>query len=230
VLRRIRSFRPGHSTAVAYLALFVALGGSSYAALRVTSRNVPRDALTGADIRNLTGADVRNESLGSRDIRGLLASDFQAGQLPGGRGPQGPMGPQGPEGPEGPEGPRGPEGPSASASFSSFGGSGSLFTQDVDAAELDLPAGSYLLYGNATFFQSGAGQQLSLMGPIELVDDGTVSLNCYVEGSTDDPAATCQLPGSGTEFIDKGSVEPVGTGSISYKDADIGAIELSSIN
>lgn len=56
----VRSYRPSHATVVAYLALFVALGGSSYAALKVTGRNVPKDALSGADIKNLTGRDVRS--------------------------------------------------------------------------------------------------------------------------------------------------------------------------
>lgn len=48
---------------VATLALVVGLGGTSYAALRITGKNVPRDALTGADIQKLTGRDVTNNSL-----------------------------------------------------------------------------------------------------------------------------------------------------------------------
>src|SRR5215210_5932172 len=85
---------------MATFAVFVALGGSSYAALRVTSRNVPKDALTGADIKNLTGRDVRNNSLTGADVKNLgsgdvangrlLAEDFAPGQLPRGeRGPEG---------------------------------------------------------------------------------------------------------------------------------------------
>jgi hypothetical protein len=100
VLSKPRSYRPSHATVVAYLALFVALGGSSYAALRVTSRNVPKDALTGADIKNLTGKDVHNNSLTGADVKNLgsgdvangrlLAEDFAPGQLPA--GPPGPPG------------------------------------------------------------------------------------------------------------------------------------------
>jgi hypothetical protein len=47
--------------------VFIALGGTSYAALRITGKNVPKDALTGADIKNLTGKDVRNNSLTGAD-------------------------------------------------------------------------------------------------------------------------------------------------------------------
>ena len=77
-------FRSGLSYAnvMATVAVFVALGGSSYAAIQVTSRNVPKNALTGADIKNLTGKDVRNNSLTGDDVKRLRARDFVAGELP----------------------------------------------------------------------------------------------------------------------------------------------------
>jgi hypothetical protein len=104
------------------LALFVALGGSSYAAITVTSKNVPRDALTGADIKNLTGKDVSNNSLTGADVKNgsLLGADFQAGQIPAGA--QGPPGPQGPTGPQGPKGDQGPPGPSTGAAGGALSG------------------------------------------------------------------------------------------------------------
>jgi hypothetical protein len=89
-------FRPRftYANVMATVAVFIALGGSSYAALRVTGANVPKDALTGADIKNLTGKDVKNNSLTGADVKnlasgdvrdgGLLAADFAAGQLPRG--------------------------------------------------------------------------------------------------------------------------------------------------
>ena len=92
---------------MATVAVFVALGGSSYSALTVTGRNVPKDALTGADIKDLTGRDVTNNSLTGQDIKGLAGADiadgtlrlndFAAGQVPK-DGPQGPQGPRGPAG------------------------------------------------------------------------------------------------------------------------------------
>lgn len=94
---------------MATVAVFIALGGSSYAALRVTGKSVPKDALTGADIKNLTGKDVRDNTLTGADVRkltsadvadgGLLAEDFGPGQLPA--GPQGLRGVPGPAGPPG---------------------------------------------------------------------------------------------------------------------------------
>jgi len=52
--------KPSHSTVVAYLALFVALGGSAYAVSKIDS----------GDIRNhsIKGKDVASETLGRRQI------------------------------------------------------------------------------------------------------------------------------------------------------------------
>jgi hypothetical protein len=56
---------------VALLALFVALGGGAYAALRIKSRDVVNNTLRTQDVRNneLRGKDVRNRSLGAADVR-----------------------------------------------------------------------------------------------------------------------------------------------------------------
>ena len=86
-----RARRPSHAVVVAYLALFVALGGNSYAAISITGKNVKNNSLTGRDIKNLGTADIKNRS--------LLSQDFKVGQLPvGAPGPAGPAGPRGPQG------------------------------------------------------------------------------------------------------------------------------------
>ena len=66
----MRLTRPQPALVVALLALFVALGGTSYAALTVTGANVRNGSLTGTDIKNgsLRGGDVRNGSLSAGDL------------------------------------------------------------------------------------------------------------------------------------------------------------------
>ena len=98
---KLRS-RLTYANVMATIAVFLALGGTSYAALTITSKNVRNESLTSADLKNnsIKSADVRNGS--------LLARDFKAGQLPA--GPQGPQGPQGAKGDAGPEGARGATG------------------------------------------------------------------------------------------------------------------------
>lgn len=87
---------------VAYLALFVALGGTSYAAVKVTGTQVVDGSLT--------GKDIRDGSLQARDIKkgSLRANLFARGQLPGGSVAGGPQGPQGPKGDTGATGATGP--------------------------------------------------------------------------------------------------------------------------
>ncbi len=111
----IARIRANYANVVATAALFVALGGTSYAAITISGRNV-RDS-------SLTGADVKNSSLTSLDVkdRSLVASDFKLGQLragsqglPGTNGEPGGPGPQGPKGDTGATGAPGPTGlPSA---------------------------------------------------------------------------------------------------------------------
>lgn len=80
------------TTVLAAAALFVALAGSSTAAVdKVTA------LITGAQIKNgsVTGADVKNKSLTAADIKGRL------------RGPRGIRGPAGAAGAQGPPGAQG---------------------------------------------------------------------------------------------------------------------------
>jgi hypothetical protein len=71
-----------YANVVATLALFIALGGSSYAALTVTGKSVRNGSLTGKDVKrnSLTGRQVREARLGAvprarnaRRVGGLTA-------------------------------------------------------------------------------------------------------------------------------------------------------------
>jgi hypothetical protein len=109
----MRKPTPKYANVTATLALFVALGGTSYAAATISSADVQNGSLRSVDIKNeslksqdvdngsLTGSDVKNGSIKSSDVdnASLLAADFKPGELPA--GPQGPQGVQGPQGPAG---------------------------------------------------------------------------------------------------------------------------------
>jgi Collagen triple helix repeat (20 copies) len=108
VAARVRLPRP--STALALVALAVALGGTGYAATLL-----PVGSVGTAQLKNgaVVSTKVKNHS--------LRAVDFASGQLPAGeRGPAGAQGPQGPAGAAGPQGPAGLAGPKGDA-----GGQGS---------------------------------------------------------------------------------------------------------
>jgi hypothetical protein len=90
---------------VACLALLVALGGTSVAAVSQLARNsVGTPQLRAGAVTN---PKIANNAINSAKVRprSLLRSDFAAGQLPAG-----PVGPQGPAGPAGPAGAAGPAG------------------------------------------------------------------------------------------------------------------------
>lgn len=99
--------RPSHATVVAYMALFIALGGVSYAAITlpinsVGSKQIKRGAVKNSDLGKsaVTTGKVKDGS--------LLAIDFEPGQLvagaPGATGPQGPQGAPGTNGTNGTNG------------------------------------------------------------------------------------------------------------------------------
>ena len=81
--------RNRHATVVAYLALFVALGGSAYAVTKITSKQIKNNTIKSIDVKD----------------RSLLSQDFKPGQLPAGaQGPKGDTGPPGQNGTNGTDG------------------------------------------------------------------------------------------------------------------------------
>lgn len=87
-----------HATVVAYLALFVALGGTAYATVGLARNSVKSIHIAPGEVK---AADLGANAVTSAKVKdgSLLTADFKAGQLPA--GPQGPEGPAGPQGPAG---------------------------------------------------------------------------------------------------------------------------------
>lgn len=136
-LRRHLTF----ANVVACLALFVALGGASYAALKLPKESVDTEALK--------KAAVTPEKLSGKAKQGMT----------GPRGPQGQAGAAGPQGASGPTGPPGEPGPSAVYAYSHK--EEVAMTPFNDAAgSLPVPAGSYAIQA----------ELLATSTPNELVD------------------------------------------------------------
>jgi len=115
-MNRLIRHRPSPAMVVACLALLVALGGTSVAAVQALAPNsvgtaqLRANAVTAAKIknRNVTGAKLAFNAVTGATVRNrsLSAADFIASSLP--VGPQGPAGAAGPAGPAGPAGTIGP--------------------------------------------------------------------------------------------------------------------------
>jgi hypothetical protein len=119
------------------VAVFVALGGSSYAAITLNNNSVTSKHIANGAVKR---PDIGRSAVNSAKVAdgSLLGADFQAGQLPA--GPQGPVGPQGSKGERGDKGDKGSPGVSgheileASTAHSSFD-SKSTFAQCPTGSE-----------------------------------------------------------------------------------------------
>jgi hypothetical protein len=88
---------------IGLLALFIALGGTSYAAVSLSANSVGARELKNQAVG---AAEIKDGSIMKRDLRERLYESLRGGG--GGAGATGPAGPQGPPGPAGPaEGPAG---------------------------------------------------------------------------------------------------------------------------
>ena len=80
--------RPSHSAIAAYLALFLSLGATAWAAATIGSGDVANNSLKSVDLKNNAGvktADVGNGTLGGPDIRNnsLGGGEFRANSIGG---------------------------------------------------------------------------------------------------------------------------------------------------
>ena len=130
---RVLSYRPSAAMIVALVALFVAMGGTTYAVKRlpkasVGSKQIKKNAVTSTKVKN-----------GS-----LRAGDFKKSGLP--------KGAQGPAGPAGATGARGP-----SNAFSTFRApSVNVPVTATVVAQLNVPAGSYVVIAKGVPFEGDA--------------------------------------------------------------------------
>jgi hypothetical protein len=133
----LRRFKLSPATVIACIALAIALGGTSYAAVTV----LPRNSVTTVQVKDFS----------------LLSRDFKRGQIPTGpRGPagaQGTAGPTGPAGLPGPIGPPGPVGPAGTTNvkWALVKGDATVITQSGGITVTSHSAGTYILD-----FSSGA--------------------------------------------------------------------------
>jgi hypothetical protein len=159
VFNRITSHLRGN--AIAYLALFTALGGTSYAAITLAPGSVTSKALANGAVTN---SKLAVHSVGERNLAKsqLTAADFKPGALQralglktgaagpagvtGGLGQTGPAGPTGATGAGGPMGPAGHDG-SASVALRARG-TGSVTAAHGSSVNVPLTGASWTQAGN----------------------------------------------------------------------------------
>jgi hypothetical protein len=173
-----------YANVMATIAVFVAVGGSSYAALRVGSKQIVNNSVRSADIRNndVRGKDVRNNTLTGADVRdlasgdvtngGLLAEDFAPGQLPAG-----------PPGPPGRDGVNGAANVTYRRTVSGTAGQGGYATRAArcQPGERLIGGGAGWAYPNERYHESG---RLSASAPGVVSNEGLQFVRPIAEGET----------------------------------------------
>jgi hypothetical protein len=173
---------------VAYIALFVALSSTGYAA---STKLLPSNSVGTRQVINgsLLKVDLNRKTVAAlRGARGPVGS----------RGQQGPIGETGPAGVQGPQGVRGPAGPQGPSGVSNAYLVDETFPQVISVpdsggpiARINLPAGEFVVFASASFVNSGASEAL---------------VECHIEGAG--------FRGSSADFGSRyASLEGVGTGA-----------------
>lgn len=230
-----------YANVMATFAVFLALGGGVGYATGV----LPANSVGTRQLKNgaVTSSKVKPRS--------LLATSFKTGQLP--QGATGATGPTGPQGAAGSPGAKGDQGPAGLAPvYTDFVPQGTLTgsgPQQILLVHLPAPAspggppGPYLVYANAQFKRGDSNAALqddvkcdledsgfNLDGPIDEAEivlppspaRATISLMSTVDLS---PSAflfppvwlTCSRVGNGV-------------GDLTFYDADLGAVQVSSVS
>lgn len=165
-LRRRATF----ANAAAVAALFVALGGTGYAAVQITGNDVRDGSLTGADIRDgsLSAADLAPGVAG-----GVKAADQRARGARGPRGFRGLRGRPGAAGPTGATGATGAAGPPGTAAgYAHVNSDGSV---DLSHSK-NITSGNVVMQGSSTYcFRGLAFGFGSVTATADLADGGTTA-------------------------------------------------------
>ncbi len=187
--------KPSPSMVVAMTAMTVSLGGTSYAAVKLTSKDVKDNSLTSADIKN----------------RSLKRLDFKKGQLPkGARGPAGVQGTAGLTGPAGAKGDKGDTGAAGAGRWMLVNAAGQIEAQSggfsITSAynQAGAPAaavGNVYINANEDLSNNGIVAAIALQNQTEQGGDPTVKngtatvADANPEFSGEITATRCQIAG-----------------------------------
>jgi hypothetical protein len=212
---RLKHRLPSPALAVALLALFVALGGTGYAALNlpnnsVGSKQIRKGAVKNPDIASsaVTGAKVKRGSLNG--------TDFKTGTLP--------------QGPRGAQGPQGTPGAAGSPAFGAVLGRG-----------VAVPAGTYFLAPSGQLAANINENIVSSFTPNATMTAGDLAVTLTVAtGLTDtrtftlrvgnaNTALTCTVPAGNTGCTSAQSVTIPGGSLISIGSTSTGAPDPTDV-
>jgi hypothetical protein len=208
-MARIRPHLQSPALWIALLALFVALGGTGYAALKVANNTIGTKQLKRGAVKNpdlaansVTGPKVRPRS--------LERSDFRVNSLP--------------QGPQGAQGPVGPPGASGSPAFGAILGRG-----------VNVPAGTSFLAPSGQLDASATENGVTAFTPNATMTASDLAISLFVAPDPGtsrtftlrvghaDTALTCTVPAGTTLCNSTGSITIPPASLISIGSTTVGA-------
>lgn len=158
---------------IGILALFIALGGTSYAAVSLSANSVGARELKNKAVGS---SELKDGSIKKRDLRAQLL----AGLRRGGSGTPGPAGPQGPPGPAGPA--EGPAGGVLTGNYPNPGLAGSVVgtsqLAQLPAARVRKASDTQVIPGDGTTatvsFTDASSEQYDIGNMFDQATDATV--------------------------------------------------------
>ena len=194
-----------YANVTATLALVIALGGTSYAAIKL-----PKNSVSSLQVKD----------------RSLLKKDFRTGQLP--RGKTGATGPQGPAGPAGGAG----AGGGSSAILNRAEAPEALVpgTGDQVVHSMNLPAGSFAVTAKFVAESTVDGGRLSCTltlggAAIDNLGPGGIDFDAGASSNTLTGAGSLGAPGAAQVVCNTGNLVPAG----SYRGRSMTAVNVSSV-
>jgi Collagen triple helix repeat (20 copies) len=191
---------------VGYVALFAALGGTSYAAVSLRAGSVTTRALANGAVTN---AKLAKHSVGAANVKlhSLTAAAFQPGAIVaaingkngtnGKDGINGITGPAGPAGPTGPQGPAGHDG-SASIAMTATQTGGAVTAPHGTSTNIPLTGASWTQAGNDLDLVTGS---VTIETPASCTGSFGNSLLVNVDGTANTFALAPTAPASSTVHV-----------------------------
>jgi hypothetical protein len=194
--------RLSYANVMATLAVFVALGGSSYAAIKVTGKNVTNGSLT--------GADIKKHSVQLNRLRESLPPGDQ-----GAKGDQGPKGDQGIPGLKGDQGIQGLKGDTGPSTGPAGGVLASNYPNPTFATGAKAPDADAV---------DGVSSEDLIQG------NGRVSQGSWLDFANDQLAEVYSDPSSRFKLVYSCPLVPTGTHTLGVRSTSNAAADLITLN
>lgn len=212
IKRRLAARRPTPAFVVAVVALFVALGGTGYAAVKLNGHDLVDGSVTGRKLANRTLSASKLSSSARKSLRGAPGAAGAKGAT-GASGATGATGAPGATGPAGPKGDAGDVGPAGPAGAGDLLASGRITGAAVNGLQPSTLYGAPIGVSVAASSASG----VETLSPNRATHASALAVRLTLAPCTDALSpGNCGVPGSATATLQVNGADTSVACSIAY--------------